>query len=499
MYGHRHRPIKMDPHTPHTQARSTQHAHSTQAMHACRSYVHRRMNANDECTTGYQHRVHLRYTATQLHDPAIRQCPQSFILHPCRTTHADVSPRPNDPHRCAASPQMQTCNNHAHTACPCPTPASSVLTHAFRLHSSMFRPIPTCCGHYLSPSSCIRPSFPLWTEPTAPPLPVLCHLHHVWPPPLPLLHMSSPIWRQPGPHAVPSSTLSLVPHPRHSRQPFSRHASVSHRSSSVPRITRALVSPAPSVIWPSSTHHNPSARIHHRHPPRLHAPFPPMLSVCPRRTICSSHPVCLCSSHPVCPCRVLLACSSVDNIRIPRPIAVPSSGVITAPYCPDPRTTICACASRHPSTLHWSEPSSHHCHAAPASPRPHHRPSPTPLSDLATTPADALEARRSPIPRLPSRAKSTPMSHRPAPHSPTRPNVPHAVLTCLGLHLRAQAPSLCPRQCRRILTHTPVPFDADEHAETHSLPVPTSTQVPIFMQHTSPALIHAPRHVLAPI
>ena len=83
-------------------------------------------------------------------------------------------------------------------------------------------------------------------------------------------------------------------------------------------------------------------------------------------------------------------------------------------------------------------------------------------------PADALQARRSPVPWLPSRAKSTTMSHRPAPRSPTHPNVPHAVLTHLGLHLCAQAPSLCPRQCHRILTHTPVLFDADEHAETHS-------------------------------
>ena len=80
-----------------------------------------------------------------------------------------------------------------------------------------------------------------------------------------------------------------------------------------------------------------------------------------------------------------------------------------------------------------------------------------------------------------------------------RPNVPHAILTCLSLHLHTQAPSLCPRQCRRILTHMPFPFDADEHMETHSLPVPTSMQVPIFMQHTSLALIHVLRHVLAPI
>ena len=156
MYGHRHRPIKME-RAPHTQARSTQHAHSAQAMHARRSYVHGRMNANDERTTGYQHRVRLRYAATQLHDPAIRQRPRSFVLHPRRTTRVDVSPRPNDPHRHAASPQTRTCNNHAHMMCPCPTPASSVLTHAFRLHSSTFRPVPTCCGHYLSPSSCIRP------------------------------------------------------------------------------------------------------------------------------------------------------------------------------------------------------------------------------------------------------------------------------------------------------------------------------------------------------
>ena len=90
-------------------------------------------------------------------------------------------------------------------------------------------------------------------------------------------------------------------------------------------------------------------------------------------------------------------------------------------------------------------------------------------------PADALQARWSPVPWLPSCAKSTPTSHRLAPRSPMRPNVPHAVLTRLGLHLHAQAPSLCPCQCCHILTHTPVPFNVDEHAETHSLPVPMST------------------------
>ena len=49
--------------------------------------------------------------------------------------------------------------------------------------------------HALSPSSCIRPSFPLWTEPMAPPLPVLRHLHHVWPPAAP-----SACTAQPQPH-----------------------------------------------------------------------------------------------------------------------------------------------------------------------------------------------------------------------------------------------------------------------------------------------------------
>ena len=49
---------------------------------------------------------------------------------------------------------------------------------------------PSLCT--LSPSSCIRLSFPLWTEPTAPPLPVLRRLHHVRPPAAPSAHAAQP-------------------------------------------------------------------------------------------------------------------------------------------------------------------------------------------------------------------------------------------------------------------------------------------------------------------
>ena len=106
----------------------------------------------------------------------------------------------------------------------------------------------------------------------------------------------------------------------------------------------------------------------------------------------------------------------------------PASLVIRAPtlhpqpcawHVPNPRNSghtisggvICPCCAG---------PSCHHVTImpTPASPCPRHRPSPTPLSDLATTPADALKARQSPIPQLPSHAKSTPMSHKHAPHAP---------------------------------------------------------------------------------
>ena len=52
------------------------------------------------------------------------------------------------------------------------------------------------------------------------------------------------------------------------------------------------------------------------------------------------------------------------------------------------------------------------------SPCPHRRPLPMLLFDLATMPADALQAHQSPIPQLPSCAKSMPTSHRHAPHAP---------------------------------------------------------------------------------
>ena len=125
---------------------------------------------------------------------------------------------------------------------------------------------------------------------------------------------------------------------------------------------------------------------------------------------------------------------------------MPSSGVITAPYCPDPRTAVHAHARRHPSTLHQSEPSSRHHHAAPTSPCPRHRPSPMPLSDPATTPADALQARQSPVPQLPSRAKSMPTSS-PLAHAVVRP----------GHHASRRPPS-APE------SRAPAPFTCQVHA-----------------------------------
>ena len=91
----------------------------------------------------------------------------------------------------------------------------------------------------------------------------------------------------------------------------------------------------------------------------------------------------------------------------PKSLLHPTCASRTSAVCPG--CTISGCAVRPrcgPCCCHVTVT------PVPMSPHPHHCPSPMPLSDLATTPADALEACRSPVPRLPSRAKSMPMSHR---------------------------------------------------------------------------------------
>ena len=88
-------------------------------------------------------------------------------------------------------------------------------------------------------------------------------------------------------------------------------------------------------------------------------------------------------------------------------------------------------------TLHWSKSSSCHGHTVPNESMPISLASPTPLSDPATTPADALQARRSPVPWLPSHAKSMPTSHghaavlrHPRAHRAHAPADPPCVPTC---------------------------------------------------------------------
>ena len=75
----------------------------------------------------------------------------------------------------------------------CVSPVPSIYDSPVHPRVASCRSMPTDASthfgrpslHALSPSSCIRPSFPLWTEPTAPPLPVLHRLHHVQPPAAP--------------------------------------------------------------------------------------------------------------------------------------------------------------------------------------------------------------------------------------------------------------------------------------------------------------------------
>ena len=95
--------------------------------------------------------------------------------------------------RASRTIRVHLVRSHIYTCRPC---VACAVHRPSMTHRSMPTDAPMHFGwlslHTLSPSSCIRPSFPLWTEPTAPPLPVLHHLHHVRPPATPSAHAAQP-------------------------------------------------------------------------------------------------------------------------------------------------------------------------------------------------------------------------------------------------------------------------------------------------------------------
>ena len=143
----------------------------------------------------------------------------------------------------------------------------------------------------LSPSSCIRPSFPLWTEPTAPPLPVLRRLHHVRPPAAPSARAAQPqphtsflahATRRVCPclagairwwHRLSSSPVSATP-----TRPRPLHVSG-------PLFAHAVTQPASAQAYPRPRAHQ--CRLRHIMPRPLDSrsviscPGPPVLS-CPQ-------------------------------------------------------------------------------------------------------------------------------------------------------------------------------------------------------------------------
>ena len=173
-------------------------------------------------------------------------CDRNQYMHTRNVMHPSSRPGPLAPSEFVRSGPTST-------PITCVSPALSIHDLLVHPHAASCRSMPVDAPthfsqpslHALSPSSCIRLSFPLWTEPTAPPLPVLRRLHHVWPPTAPSAHAAQPQlhtpflacaarracpclagticwWRHPS--SSPVSAAPTRPRPLHVSGPLFSHA-----------------------------------------------------------------------------------------------------------------------------------------------------------------------------------------------------------------------------------------------------------------------------------